>query len=213
MKRVYDDVNMDNNFNSPNIYIPTIHDFLNKKIRSLLFKPSTIQLPFNYLPYISESVKYYLNKYTSSCKKIQLTLAFEMQKENVREIKYSTTKPTLVDSAECSDFIDIKFNEMLQRLEKIKTNGSNWRIVNTVYLEVLLLDFIIPHFTGHCQNFQISKLLVKSTSILKLKNYPNDSECFKWALLSAIHYEEIFNKHHSTHLNCKNYKKYQYELD
>ena len=87
--------------------------------------------------------------------------------------------------------LDEEKNEMERRLEEFNQKGSGWRMVRIDNLEWRFTQFTsIPFHVGHARNFKLPMKLAAKQSVINITNAP-DGECFKYALLSVLHYSEI----------------------
>ena len=141
--------------------------------------------------------------------KVALILQVELYKRSDNEI--ITVEPCFNSSAHrinsVSDITPI-YNEMIQKiLETFATynnRGSGWIFSRVIELTLKTDDLGMIKGSNY---IELPKKLSSKKAIINVQN--EDNECFKYAVLSAIHYDDIDN--HPERVS--KYKDYQDELN
>ena len=91
--------------------------------------------------------------------------------------------------------LDDEINEMQKRLEDFTEKGSGWRLIRVDELEWRFVQFnSIPFLVGHSRGFTLPPRLFSKRAVINVNDAP-DGECFRYAILSALHYDDI-DAHH-----------------
>ena len=118
---------------------------------------------------------------------------------------YFCLKPTPAQSVD----IDVQRLEMEERQDLYQAKGSGSAMRNVVQLQWSLTKYYtIPFHVGHARGFKLPRELTLKHAVINVSNAP-DEECFKYALLSVLHYGDI-EDHHG---RAAKYHQWLHELD
>lgn len=105
--------------------------------------------------------------------------------------------------------LDEEVNEMNRRLDEFVQKGSGWQLARVDKLEWRFVQFnSIPFHVGHARNFKLPSNLVSKKAVINVINAP-DGECFKYAVLSVLHYTDIPNNNQ----RASKYRTWLQDLD
>ena len=118
---------------------------------------------------------------------------------------YFCLKPTTVQSVD----IETQRREMEERQDIYQAKGSGSPMRHIVQLQWSLSKYhSIPFHVGHARGFKLPPKLALKQAVINVSNAPN-GECFKYALLSVLHYGD-FEDHHG---RAVKYRLWLQELD
>ena len=84
-----------------------------------------------------------------------------------------------------------EMQEMERRMDEYTAKGSGWRLARVEKLELRLVQFnSIPFHVGHAAQFKLPPKLALKQACMNVVGIP-DGECFKYAVLSVLHYADI----------------------
>ena len=153
-------------------------------------------------PLITKQIKENLRR---KSQKVGLCLQVKLYKQSDNEI--ITVEPHFNSTAQritsVSDITTV-YNEMIQKiLESFATynnQGSGWIFARVIELSLKTDDLTILNGSNY---IELPKTLSSKKAIINVQN--EDNECFKYAVLSAIHYDDI-DKNHQRGSKYKNYE-------
>ena len=86
--------------------------------------------------------------------------------------------------------IDSVIANLLGQVEAYVRNGSNWVVDDVQYFDLRFTKFhSAPHVRGHGA-FPLPQRLAQKHAVVNVDNQ-GGSDCFKYAILSVLHYNEI----------------------
>ena len=143
--------------------------------------------------------------------KVQLLLRVELVKtnpatgENTYVIPYFwSDQVTLTQSSDLDLEIAFMMEKVRENMGKYMREGSGWTFGHIERLEIHLSKFKPLAGSSYIPT---PSILAKKKAIINVKN--EDDRCFQWAVLAALHYDEVDQK--STH-RVTQYKRWEEEL-
>ena len=94
---------------------------------------------------------------------------------------------------------------ILNRIESFNQRGSHWVINKIERMELRVAN--LPDFVGMSRNFKLPKKLYRS-KLINIKNCPQ-GQCFKYAVLSHLHYDEVIKEERE---DAATYKRWENEI-
>jgi len=167
-----------------------------------------------FVTYLAEMTRKYKNF------KVQFKLEANVRKvhpnsEGEIEIKEDTawfsssktqTAPLVSNRTQNWDALMNAFATIYNLIDIYNENGSDWRFQSVRSFHINIIRVIPFHNRGSSYIPTPSELASKK-AIVNVQN--EDQQCFKWALLSALHYDEIKKNHNRP----SSYKKWENDLD
>ena len=90
------------------------------------------------------------------------------------------------------DWYDDQCRTLRSQIDKFVQCGSNWRFKRVVRVDIKAS--LIENQSGACHEFILPPALRKTRSVINVKLAPRDC-CFKYAVLSVLHYRDIQQRH------------------
>ena len=163
--------------------------------------------PKEYLNFNSKTVINYLEDRT----KMKLILITVMMKTDLKtgetiekEAQFHSTVETVLSSSSAEDAYKRMTQKSLQNMANFQRQGSNWRFKSIVALEIFKARYVPLRGSSY---IPLPKTLTLKKAIINLKN--KDNECFKWAVLRALHPTEK-NAHRITNALKENQYSYNW---
>ena len=121
--------------------------------------------------------------------KIQACLQVVVSKgENERPAHFHNPTTTLKSYSVANEM-----QEMERRMDECTEKGSGWRLARVEKLELRLAQFnSIPFHVGHAPKLNLPPKLALKQACVNIVGAP-DGECFKFAVLSVLHYGDILH--------------------
>src|SRR5258707_11991723 len=86
-----------------------------------------------------------------------------------------------------ADFLDNVGKKLDSGIEKYTSKGNNWIVANIENISLRLVKY--PLLRGGVNNFQLPPELAVKQCVLIIET--NNDECFKYAIIAALHHEEV----------------------
>lgn len=103
-----------------------------------------------------------------------------------------------------NDIIDY----VLKRVDEVMIEGSGFSLCRIEQLRVQMFKYQALSGSGF---IELPKILKNNRAIINLKN--TDNECFKWSILAALHYDEVFAKNKNNANDANSYLTCAKELN
>lgn len=87
-------------------------------------------------------------------------------------------------------------NHIVQKIDEVMVEGSGFTLSKINHIRVQIFKYEPLRGAGY---IELPKLLKSKRGIVNLKN--TYDECFKWAILSALHYNEVYTKNRTDALS------------
>src|SRR5277367_2215965 len=114
-------------------------------------------------------------------------------KVDKEDVCYFTTKAAPIQTeADITGFIDNIGKKLDSSIEKYTTNGSNWVVAGIENIALRLVKYRLLR-GGAAGTFQLPRELAKKKCVLNIDSQNN--ECFKYAIIAALHHAEIDDQH------------------
>ena len=119
---------------------------------------------------------------------------------DVEKTFYFNTKATPIQSdIDIADFINLIQDKLEKQIDKFTNRGSNWVVASIDNVKLSLVRYKL--LRGGASNFIVPRELAAKKCILNIE--VNGLECFKYALVASLHFDEINNADGHGHLNRK----------
>lgn len=99
-------------------------------------------------------------------------------------------------------------NHVMRKVDEVMVEGSGFTLSKIIKLTVQIFKYEPLHASGF---IELPRVLKNKRSIINLKN--TNDECFKWAILSALHYDEVHARNKNKVNNAESYCQWRNELD
>lgn len=99
-------------------------------------------------------------------------------------------------------------NHVLRKVDEVMVEGSGFTLKEIKELRVQILKYEPLRGSGF---IELPKVLKNKRAIVNLKN--TYDECFKWAILSALHHEEVYSKNRNKVNDAASYHRWANELN
>ena len=152
----------------------------------------------NYLSYVKDMVFELIENYLiESNIKIQLILNVltsigDYGEENYREDNTYLNSITklITESNNLNEIYEEITDHILESFSSYEGRGSGWKFMGIQYLEILITK--VKHFGGSSY-IELPSEIKNKKACVNVQN--NNQECFKFSILTAVHYDEIQKDH------------------
>ncbi|VDI51899.1 Hypothetical predicted protein [Mytilus galloprovincialis] len=123
----------------------------------------------------------------------------------ITEPSFKSLQMTIFETTNLEQEIDDAVEKIKETMSKYQREGSGW-----VFSQIKRLDIHFSKFKPLAGSSFIAlpKQLLLKKAIINVKN--TDNQCFKWAILSALHHDEVDQKQTD---RVKQYEKWTNELN
>src|SRR5258707_13098616 len=107
--------------------------------------------------------------------------------EKEDNVHFSTKAAPIQIKEEISDFLDNVGKKLDSGIEKYTSKGSNWVVANIENISLRLVKYRL--LRGAANNFQLPPELTLKQCVLNIET--TNERCFKYAIIAALHHEEV----------------------
>ena len=102
-------------------------------------------------------------------------------------VAFNSRMTDILQGSDLNALIEEMFTHMKTQIEKPALANSGFTVDEVQFMDI---NFYQLNLTQGSSHFPLPRSLVNKGAIVNPKN-KNDEECFKWAVIAALHHEEI----------------------
>lgn len=195
--------------------IPFIRDYINDNLRRytaqsafrgaaryIRFEPINPPiLPLDFFSIIQPQIEEVLTTLLNGCQECKVQAVLQLRIHQVDPATGEITRrediyfSTYADHVSNEHFIDNMQSDLLRKIDIFIQNGSNWIVVTVIFFDLRITKyFSIPYRRGNC--YTPSPLQLKRKRAVVNVNNGNANNCFLYAVLSILHYNDITRDRH-----------------
>lgn len=126
-----------------------------------------------------------------------------------RDIHIPTKNHVISSSTDLHDhFLNHVFNYIVRKVDEVLIEGSGFTLSRIEHLHVQIFKYEPLRGSG---DIELPKKLKNKRSIVNLKH--TYDECFKWAILSALHHDEVYRRNRNKVNDARSYYFWRNELN
>lgn len=126
-----------------------------------------------------------------------------------RKIHVATKVQEINSTTDLSEYFRNNIiNYLVSKVDKVMLEGSGFTLSNIKVLRVQMFKYEPLRGSGF---IQLPEALKGKRSILNLKN--TYDECFKWSILAALHYKEVYNRNKNKVTDAASFSCWANELN